>query len=819
MKSSTAISKTGKRFTAGQLRKRLAHFRNRLSENKDLVSEYFELVKDSDYLRIANTNQANRQTELALDCLVLLLVSVCEFQAAPKNQLSLAGQSGTTELSRFLLRNAGEAADLIAAQMKLVADLDQHEILEEAQTVYEYQAGLFERTGMDCCERLLTELDRDARRIIGLYFTPSDLSRQIVARVTELLTTNDTRKGQGTSLKANQILDPAAGAGVFLLAWLDNVKSSKFGPKHPSDSLQGIELHPAIATLCHCRISQWCEANLPKGATLDFHVHCGDALRLLAEPDPKHKLFQSNVLIGNPPFSSLSSNSNEWLKRLMAGQVDKTHYSQIDGEPINEKKSWLHDDYIKFFRVAHHIIESQGGGVIAFVTNRAYIDNVTFRGMRWQLLSTFDHVEITEHQSDENLFAIATQVATSIFVKSKETAQQSHRIHYSKSNRTTTFRSEEPNYLFSPPIKVPKTYSNSLSIVDAFQDQGSAAITARDWFITDLDRESLVQRIASFCDAKQSDSDIREKFFNRCRSRRYVAGDTRSWQLSPARKWLREQPWEDAIRTCCYRPFDNRWILWLPEMVDWPRTNLMKTLELENNVGLVTRRQFPSSEPACYFWAVDKITIDGIIRSDNRGNERIFPKYRLDADGDLTSNLSNQLFDFATDHWHRFEGNSFKQQQIPESVFQYMFGLFHVPTYRERFQPALCTDYPRIVFSKDEHETKKIIDAGRQLLRLKLESVPSLKTNAQKPLPIGMIGKPEFDSETQSIKSGEKSFQRVMKSDWEFRVGSHQVLRKWLMDRKGKEWTSEIASDFQKILQTIQEIQVIVRGLVSVDLG
>jgi len=45
-------------------------------------------------------------------------------------------------------------------------------------------------------------------------------------------------------------------------------------------------------------------------------------------------------------------------------------------------------------RFAQWRIERTGHGVIGFITNHAYLDNPTFRGMRHSLMQTFDEIYV-----------------------------------------------------------------------------------------------------------------------------------------------------------------------------------------------------------------------------------------------------------------------------------------------------------------------------------------------------------------------------------------------------------------------------------------
>ncbi|MCM5029047.1 DNA methyltransferase, partial [Escherichia coli] len=88
-------------------------------------------------------------------------------------------------------------------------------------------------------------------------------------------------------------------------------------------------------------------------------------------------------VIGNPPYSGISQNMGDWITGLIED------YKYVDGIHFGERKHWLQDDYVKFIRLAEQTIAGNpSGGVLGFITNHGYLDNPTFRGMRWHLLNT-----------------------------------------------------------------------------------------------------------------------------------------------------------------------------------------------------------------------------------------------------------------------------------------------------------------------------------------------------------------------------------------------------------------------------------------------
>jgi len=140
------------------------------------------------------------------------------------------------------------------------------------------------------------------------------------------------------------------------------------------------------------------------------------------------------VIIGNPPYSGVSSNMNPWIDGLLKGKLsDGTRvrsYYEVDGKPLGEKKLWLQDDYVKFIRYSQWIIERIGVGIHGMITNNSFLDSPTCRGMRYGLAAYFDNLYLLDlHGSskkqevppdgvvDENVFDIQQGVSLSLFYR------------------------------------------------------------------------------------------------------------------------------------------------------------------------------------------------------------------------------------------------------------------------------------------------------------------------------------------------------------------------------------------------------------------
>jgi predicted helicase len=139
-------------------------------------------------------------------------------------------------------------------------------------------------------------------------------------------------------------------------------------------------------------------------------------------------------------------------------------YKYIEGKHFNERKHWLQDDYVKFIRYGQSFIEKNGEGIIAYINNHGYLDNPTFRGMRWNLLKTFDKIYIIDLHGntrkkeannsslkDENVFDIMQGVSINIFVKTgrKKKDALAEVFHYDLYGR----RAEKYDFLLQNNLK------------------------------------------------------------------------------------------------------------------------------------------------------------------------------------------------------------------------------------------------------------------------------------------------------------------------------------------------------------------------------
>ncbi|MBA2114425.1 type ISP restriction/modification enzyme [Bremerella alba] len=640
-----------------------------------------------------------------------------------------------------------------------------------------------------------------------------------------------------------KILEPASGTGVFLIAVLKqihtNILSVARNPqqgnarwqKYVAEDLPGrlhaIEIMPDAIEQFQKLLVPFLEDHgiLPQDIA-PISIYCGNAL----EADVHSELGSpATVVLGNPPYSAASTNTGEWIRRLLRGQTPETtelrSYFEVDGCPLQEKKLWLHDDYVKFLRVAQWHLERSKVGVIGFVVNHGFLDNVTFRGLRFQLLDQFDVIDLLDLNGnskkrgttarlarDESVFDIGQGVALTLFSKSPS-AEKPQTVRYGERWGPRVSKLKElvdapweqlvdqdiiptpPHYFLTPrSFHASGEYSSGIMITDLFPQGTSTIVTARDALVIDTSRERLLNRIQELRDTQVSDDELRAKFFPRPRSSRYPPGDTRGWKLPSARDLLRtDANWEDRIEPCAYRPLDRRWIYWSPGMVDWPRGEVMGQMRVKEAFGLVVRRQMPPDRPCNFFLVADCLAVDGLLRSDNRGNETLLPLTFRGKENINRDLLPAHLSDVSA-----------------RSLMAFAYALFHSGEYRTQFAANLQIEFPRVFLPPKREVLLQLSELGEQLISLHLfretlesDTIELLETPIAPGHPKHRDGLVWIDRETPLAQ--------VDTDAWLFHIGSHQILRKWLKDRRGMVLTKEEIAHYRHMIKAVQQTIVLMR--------
>jgi hypothetical protein len=675
-----------------------------------------------------------------------------------------------------------------------------------------------------------------------------------------------------------QILDPATGTATFIVEVIEVVhrtlleKWNKQGlsqkqkiaewneyvPKHLLPRLYAYELMMAPYAIAHMKIGlKLSETGYKFAADERARVYLTNALepwqeqiRLPEFPALAHEALAVNeikrykcftVVIGNPPYSGLSSNMTDHAQRIVSP------YKFSDGKALNERKLWLQDDYVKFIRTAQEQIDISDIGIIGLITNHSYLDNPTFRGMRHSLLNTFSGIHIIDlhgntnkkerspdGSEDKNIFNIRQGVAICLAVRGGiqkiidhldvwGSQKGKYQLLSEKKFSELSFQAifpDSPLYLLVPRSNENRQeYEGWLKITEIMSLTSAGFITARDKFVIDMDLNSLESRMSDFIDKTITTAQIRDKYFSGKGSDKYPDGDTRSWKLEEARKSVQNDPGRDSrIRKCLYRPFDERYIYWDPSMIDWPRPEVMGQMLSGDNLALITSRM-TKGEIFAHAQVTKNISEVICMSAKSSNNGFVFPLWIQGDQQSLNLELdfTNQRPNFSSEFLKKLSNVLGVKQVDPfglpadisaNQIFCMLYSILYSFEYRSRYSEFLKTEFPRLPMTKSIELLKLLATLGEKLIKLHLFESGLLDKLITK-------FKGDKDTEIEKIswanniifidKGQTVGFEGVMTEVWNFHVGGYQVCEKWLKDRKGRVLSDKDIQHFQKILVAISE--------------
>jgi hypothetical protein len=581
------------------------------------------------------------------------------------------------------------------------------------------------------------------------------------------------------------------------------------------------------------------------------------------------------VVIGNPPYSGHSANKGEWVTDLLHGDDSRTakkggNYFEVDGKPLGERNpKWLNDDYVKFIRFAQWRIEQTGYGILAFITNHGYLDNPTFRGMRQSLMQSFDDIYVLDLHGnskkkerspdgtkDENVFDIQQGVAIGIFVKRQgrveapQTATVRHahlwgpREVYEKvgqvqrlvggkyywlaeNDLTTTewvtLNPQSPSYLFIPQDgNLQVEYQNGWKVTEMMPASASTITSGRNELLIAVDENIIRARMGEFLNPNIADSDLKEKYFlgvfNTASSRAAARTDI---------------AFNSRFRKICFRPFDIRHTFYANYITERPRMEIMRHMFYPNLALLTHRPQSPREFTYVFCTTLIADQCVAANKSTGGGNSFQFPLYLYPdrkkdslfdtevtstAPGNRRPNLSSA---FITDISNKLtmqfiaDGKGNLQQTFgPEDIFNYMYAVFHSPTYRARYAEFLKIDFPRLPLTSNAELFRELCRLGERLVGLHLvekfgKALPKYPAKGN-----NLVEKVEYLEPKNQGGSAEPGrvyinktqyFEGVPPEVWNFHVGGYQVCHKWLKDRKGRVLSFEDIQHYQRIVAALEE--------------
>lgn len=704
------------------------------------------------------------------------------------------------------------------------------------------QKGIHRDPMIHFYEDFLKAYNPSLRKLKGVWYTPQPVVQFIVRAVDEILQRDfelsegladyskfvhevvneqyekGEKKFKGKSSSPTikqemhrvQILDPATGTGTFLAEVVNQIFDKFNGMQgmwqgyvndHLLPRLHGFELLMASYAVAHLKLDMLLQQTgfnhaensrrlkiYLTNSLEEVHPDTGTlwAQWLSDEASAANRIKRDcpvMVMIGNPPYSGESQNKGEWIMRLL-----EDYKKEPGGKMrLNERNpKWINDDYVKFIRLAQNYVERNKCGIIGFINPHGFLDNPTFRGMRWNLLSTFDKIytinlhgnykkkEVCPDGSpDENVFDIQQGVSINLFIKTGEKkASELGKVYYydlygkreEKYDFLTNTPFSEVKYQELQPVApmyffVPKNfglmdeYEKGVSISSLFS-LGSMGIT------TGHDKEMV--SLQSF----KSDY---------------------NFQYS-------------------YRPFDIRWINYDVKQITRARANVMNNLK-KPNIALCLIKVNSSSDGLFKVLMSAGLTDKTILSSKDNAN--VFPLYLYTKEfGEEKKNPN-----LKKEEWQKFN-DAVGKETTPEDILAYIYAVLHSPSYRERYKEFLKVDFPRIPLPKTAKEFNRLTAIGQQLIDLHLmNNTQSWKCTTTFP----EVGSQQVDF--QEWKDGQvwindkQYFGNVPESVWEFYIGGYQPAQKWLKDRKGRTLSFDEIKHYLHVVHALEETMKLMKEI------
>jgi predicted helicase len=675
---------------------------------------------------------------------------------------------------------------------------------------------------------------------LGVIYTPNEIVRFMVESADWLCEKHFKRNLIDRDV---EILDPAAGTGTFICEMLEHFRGQPAKLKHKYlEELHSNEVAILPYYIANLNIEATYAAitgeyleypNLCFVDTLDntyalrkYHGHMDDLFGSVSDDNVRRIRRQNSrkisVIIGNPPYNANQLNENENNKNREYPEIDK-RIKETYIEASAAQKTKLYDMYARFFRWANDRLDENG--IVAFVTNRSFIETRTFDGFRKVIADEFNEIRVLDLGGDvranpklsgtrHNVFGIQTGVAISFMVR--RTKQKGCRIFYARRPEFETaeaklaflsttgpqdiaFEEIRPDNkhnwikqanndfnLFLPLVTKEAKAANRASQERAiFKLYSLGIVTNRDDWAYDDDRSGIAKKIKFFCDAYEAEGR---------RWRKAGRPDATGDFVNRSIKWTSELETHmkrgttlsfdaSCIVESLYRPFVRRWTYFAPVITHRPYQNFTF---------------FPSqgSENVGFSFAVEERTDFGVIATDKLPNKDMFIpsaaqvvcRWRYTDNGQQEENITDWALEQFRKHYP--SGRRTKESLITkEAIFNYIYGVLHDPVYREKYAFNLKREFPRIPFYKDFQQWanwgKDLVDlhVGYESVtpaKLKRIDVPDEKTRKAGLAPKCLL---KADKEGGRIMiDSETTLTGIPTEAWDYKLGNRSALE-WILDQ------------------------------------
>lgn len=668
---------------------------------------------------------------------------------------------------------------------------------------------------------------------LGVVYTPNEIVRFMIDGADWLC-----QKHFGRSLidRNVEILDPATGTGTFICELLEHFRGQpeklahKYREELHANEVAILPYYVANLNIeaTYAAISgQFAEfPNLCFVDTLDNVAALGirsghqhDLFGAMSEENVERIKRQNkrkiSVVIGNPPYNANQQNENENNKNRTYRRIDESIKSTYIAQSTAQKTK-LYDMYARFFRWATDRLHDDG--IVAFITNRSFIDSRTFDGFRKCVADDFAEIYVMDLGGDvranpklsgtkHNVFGIQTGVAISFFVKKRGTSgaviryarrpemeRADDKLAFLDAVRLSSLQAEtivptkrhywidqvENDWDDLIPVadkktKAAKTKAQERAIFELFT---LGVVTARDEWVYGMMPSDVAEKSAYLISEfnqtlEQKDAPWENDASTNIKWTRALKGD---WKRKRTKTFK-----ECNIKRAAFRPFVSAYLYSHSDLNEM-RYQLDAVFRSSDDPTIAFLSVFATHEMSAL--AVREVFDYGLLKKGNGGTQSL-PRYRYTSSGERVDNIT----DWGLRQFKAHYGTSRKTPITKDAIFHYVYGVLHDPVYRETYAINLKRDFPRVPFYPDFWQWaawgERLMD-----LHINYESVepwPLERVDVpdEKAREAGVAPKTVLKADTDNgiIRlDAETTLSGVPAAAWDYRLGNRSALH-WILDQ------------------------------------
>ncbi len=596
----------------------------------------------------------------------------------------------------------------------------------------------------------------------GIVYTPQEIVDFMCASVEEVL-----QREFNTSIAdpGVQILDPCVGTGSFIVNLLHRIPRSKLKHKYLHDlycnEIMLLPYYIASLNIEH-------EYYERTGEYLPFEGICFADTLELAEGQQMTMFVEENtervkrekdapimVVIGNPPYNVGQVNENDNNKNRKYAVVDRRIKETYVRDSMATLNNQVYDAYVRFFRWAVDRLQGRDG-IVCFVSNNSFVDQITFDGMRKHLLQDFTQIYHLDLHGNvrknpklsgttHNVFGI--QVGVGITVAIKKAKDLSKKLYYyrvaedwrkteklallaRKSSITgVEWRDLQPdqrqNWLtdmlrseFPAFLPLGTREARSIKIVDVnalFKTYSIGVHTARDSIVYDFDSEVLKIRIKQFLEDYNAEVSRWSRGGRQKDIDSFVQYTKVKWSEHLKNELRRERYGRfdsSCITSAMYRPFCKKWLYYDSLLNDRPGyfDRIFPSFVTEQNNCVIVVSDHGHRSP--FSTLVTQVIPDMHLLATTDAFQ-CFPYYTYAEDG---TNRRENITDWALAQFR----DRYGVEVTKWDIFHYIYALLHHPQYRERYAENLKRDLPHIPLLQNKDAFLVCVHIGKRLMDIHL---------------------------------------------------------------------------------------------------